>query len=459
MNCVKVMNFVRYILLSSVLLTLPTGSVRAQGASDYADDFSTDKAQYDCYYSSTFWPSDINSPPACPYLSYRGSGSARGLAFMDYGGELAQLGYGFVLGTAPTSTQLRGTLRLEVSFPCNAEISQFPPGQLSCSTSPDGLVWSIPQSLPAGRQELSIQSAKGTCYVLLTGTRAIIDNLRFSPAVPGATVRVTQNGGVLQVGNGARHAILHVDARLGRDWNDGRTRGSALATIQKAIDKALNGDTVVVWPGVYQEEVRFKGKAITVQSAADAAVITAPRGYAFSFYDAEGPETILTNFVITGCGMAGIFCDFGSTPTLRNLTIAGNQAGVVAYGGANPYIVNSIIWGNVNGPLSAWRANFNWQVYYSCIDQSNPSKAAGNIRADPKFADPLNADYHLRSQWGRYVPWTDTWTLDSTTSPCIDAGDPLDGPRAERVPNGAVINMGADGGTPYASMSGGPACR
>ncbi len=451
------MNLVRYILLASVFLTLAAGSVRAQGVSEYTDDFSTDKARSDCYSSSTFWPSDINCPPARPYLFYCGAEDARGLAFMDYADELAQLEYNFLVSAAPNGTLMRGTLRLDVSFPCHSEISQFPAGQLFYATSPDGLTWSVPQSLQAGRQDIPLQSAKGTCYVLLGGTRAVIDNLRFTPTTPGATVRLPQNG---EASDWAGNAILHVDGRAGRDWNDGHNRANAFATVQKAINMAEDGDTVVVWPGVYQEEIRLKGKAITVQSAADAAVITAPRGYAFSFYDAEGPETIVTNFVISGCGVAGIFCDFGSSPTLRNLTITGNQAGIVAYGGANPYITNSIIWGNTSGPLSAWKANFNWKIYYSCIDQSNPNKAAGNFKADPKFADSQGADFHLKSQWGRYVPWTDTWAFtDRETSPCLDAGDPVDGPRGERVPNGGRINLGAYGGTPYASLSSGPFCK
>jgi len=455
MKCVKVMNLVRYILLSSVLLTLATESVRAQGAFEYTDDFSTDKARYDCYSSSIFWPRDINCPPARPYLFYYGTGDARGLAFMDYGEELAQLGYNILVGTGSSGGALKGTLRLDISFPCDAEISQFPPGKLFWSISSDGLVWSSPEPLLVGRHEIYIQSPRGACYFQLAGARVVIDNLRFTPASAGVTTRVSTG----QTLNGAGRAILHVDGQSGRDGNDGHSRATAFATVQKAINVAQDGDTVVVWPGVYQEEIRLKGKAITVQSAADAAVITAPRGYAFSFYDAEGPGTTVTNFVIAGCGIAGVFCDFGSAPTLRNLTITGNQAGIVAYGGANPFIINSILWANTNGPLSAWRANFNWQIYFSCIDQSNPNPAAGNFRADPQFADSPHADFHLKSQWGRYVPWTDTWVFDSTTSPCIDAGDPVDGPRGERVPNGGLINLGAYGGTPYASLSSGPLCK
>ena len=77
----------------------------------------------------------------------------------------------------------------------------------------------------------------------------------------------------------------------------------------------------------------------------------------------------------------------------------------------------------------------------------------GNIDADPLFADPNNGDYHLRSQRGRYRPSTDEWVLDRVTSPCVDAGDPTVDPSQERMPNGARIDMGAYGATPFASMS------
>ncbi|MHC4743829.1 MAG: hypothetical protein ACYS8Z_18085, partial [Planctomycetota bacterium] len=62
-------------------------------------------------------------------------------------------------------------------------------------------------------------------------------------------------------------------------------------------------------------------------------------------------------------------------------------------------------------------------------------------------------DYHLLSERGRYWPEHDVWVLDKVSSPCIDMGDPAIEPSAEPMPNGGALNIGAYGGTKYASMS------
>jgi hypothetical protein len=87
------------------------------------------------------------------------------------------------------------------------------------------------------------------------------------------------------------------------------------------------------------------------------------------------------------------------------------------------------------------------------IVQLYENKGNRGIENEPLFADPANGDYHLKSERGRYWPEHDVWVLDKETSPCIDAGDPNDGPLYEPMPNGGSINMGAYGGTAYASMS------
>jgi hypothetical protein len=267
------------------------------------------------------------------------------------------------------------------------------------------------------------------------------------PVQNGGRINMGGYGGTSEASNGAGHLIYHVDGSSGRDnWNDGLSRAHAFATIQQAIDTARDGDTIVVWPGVYREQLFFMGKAITVQSAADAAVLTAPGDYAVSFYYCEGPGSVLANFVITGCGVAAIFCE-GASPSLRNLTIVGNRFGVVAGDGADPNITNCILWDNQDGDLSECTAR------YSDIQHGVPEKKLGNIRAEPLFADPQKGDYHLKSEWGRYVPQLGTWVADDKTSPCIDAGNPEDDYSGERMPNGDRIDMGAYGGTPFASLS------
>jgi len=267
------------------------------------------------------------------------------------------------------------------------------------------------------------------------------------PAPNGGRINMGAYGGTPEASNGTGHVIYHVDGSSGRNWNDGSSRAQAFATIQCAIDTAQNGDTIVVWPGVYRESLIFMGKAITIQSAADAAVLTAPKDYAVSFYYGEGPGSVLANFVITGCGEAAIFCE-GASPSLKNLTIVGNDFGIIADEGADPNVTNCILWDNHDGDLSQCTAR------YSDIQHNVPEKKLGNLRADPLFADPQKGDYHLKSRSGRYVPQSGTWVTDDRTSPCIDAGNPKDDYSGERIPNGWRIDMGAYGGTPFSSLSG-----
>jgi hypothetical protein len=234
----------------------------------------------------------------------------------------------------------------------------------------------------------------------------------------------------------------YVDGVNGSDNNDGLRRGTAFATIQMAIDKAVNGNTVLVYPGIYREQINFLGKAITVRSALEAAVLEAPGDFAVSFYMDEERTSILKNFIIRNSYM-GIFITH-SSPTISNLTIVENKYGIEAYPGSEPDISSCILWNNTSGDLFGCRAR------YSCIERA--SQAQGNLSIDPLFVDPDDGDYHLLSERGRYWSQHSVWVLDEVTSPCIDGGDPNVDPSKEPTPNGNRINMGAYGGTAYASM-------
>ncbi|MHC4095892.1 MAG: LamG-like jellyroll fold domain-containing protein [Planctomycetota bacterium] len=144
----------------------------------------------------------------------------------------------------------------------------------------------------------------------------------------------------------------HVDGVNGDNTNDGLSRETAFATIQFAIDGAIDSDTILVWPGVYNETatngINFMGKAITVKNAADAAVLEVPGFVAVTFIQGEDGNSVFSNFVLRG-STAGIFALFAN-PTINNVTVVGNNNGVIA-DNANPLITNSIFWNNINGDL------------------------------------------------------------------------------------------------------------
>ena len=101
----------------------------------------------------------------------------------------------------------------------------------------------------------------------------------------------------------------------------------------------------------------------------------------------------------------------------------------------------------------------------SVSSHSTLTWGAGNIDVDPQFADVAGGDFHLKSGAGRWDPTAELWVRDDVNSPCIDAGtshlinDPkyafsgLIDYRGELWPHGKLINIGAYGGTPEASMS------
>ncbi|MHC4941955.1 MAG: right-handed parallel beta-helix repeat-containing protein, partial [Planctomycetota bacterium] len=142
-------------------------------------------------------------------------------------------------------------------------------------------------------------------------------------------------------------------------------------TIQEAIDAAMEGDTVLVAYGVYEENIDFKGKAITVKSEPGyylAAIIgnwpSHPDfGSVVTFKNNEGPDAVLERIILldgTGtfhqratssngsyCG-GGIFC-LGSSPTIRNCELYFNTAdlgGGIYIEDSSPMLIECLFKGN-----------------------------------------------------------------------------------------------------------------
>jgi len=121
-------------------------------------------------------------------------------------------------------------------------------------------------------------------------------------------------------------------------------------TIQLAIDAASNGDTVLVAPGAYAENIDFKGKAIKVASSGGrdlTTILGKPSGDVVTFESGEDNNSILTGFKIMN-GF-GVRC-YKSSPTIINNEITTCLLyGVSCYSFASPYIVNNSIHHNWQG--------------------------------------------------------------------------------------------------------------
>jgi hypothetical protein len=292
------------------------------------------------------------------------------------------------------------------------------------------------------------------------------------------------------------------------------TTGQTCASIQQAINDAHHGDEIVVSPGIcqYLENINFKGKNLTLRSkdpkdpvVVAATVITGnSNGNLITFSNNEDANCVLAGFTITG-GKRGIYCS-GSSPTITNCTVVGNRnadigAGLYIKDDSSPTLVNCVFSENSASMMGGGIQNVdsspilinctftgNSDAYFgggiycargspvlsSCILWDNTPEeisilsgtpvitysdiqgsftGEGNIDADPLFADPVNGDYHLKSQAGRWDPVSQSWIIDEITSPCIDAGNPSALVGLELLPNGGIINMGAYGGTLEASKS------
>jgi predicted outer membrane repeat protein len=112
-------------------------------------------------------------------------------------------------------------------------------------------------------------------------------------------------------------------------------------TIQAAVNAAVNGDIIELYPGTYtgsgNVDVDYLGKAITIRSrfgiASQVVILCDPfplvdeRG--FLFQAGEGPGSVLQAVTIRGgrlhassmIGGAGIACWFGASPTIRRCVV------------------------------------------------------------------------------------------------------------------------------------------
>jgi len=125
-------------------------------------------------------------------------------------------------------------------------------------------------------------------------------------------------------------------------------------TIQDCIDAAWPGDICHVLPGVYQETIDFKGKAVRVEGllGPDSTVIEGNLlGPVVDFSTYEAASSVIDGFTIRkGAIYGGIRCS-DSSPTIMNCRITENSAeaggGIYCIESSSPKIIGCTIENNI----------------------------------------------------------------------------------------------------------------
>jgi len=154
-------------------------------------------------------------------------------------------------------------------------------------------------------------------------------------------------------------------------------------TIQIALDTTPDWGTIIVGPGVYEENIDFNGKNIHLKSAngAKRTIIDGNRsGAVVTFQNGEEYATLngftITNGASTASG--GIRC-VNSSPTIKNNIIVDNDvqgsycggAAIYCYSDSYPLIIDNIIVGNKGG--------MNGTSGICCLTYSSPDIINNNI--------------------------------------------------------------------------------
>ncbi len=182
-----------------------------------------------------------------------------------------------------------------------------------------------------------------------------------------------------------------------------------LTTIQAGIDSSSSGDTVLVQPGTYIENITFNGENIVVGSlfiiTHDTLYISSTvidgnqNGPVVTFDNGESNACILEGFTVTNGlgdqhGAGGVFINSGN-PIISNLTIVGNnggdQGGGLTFIGSDALVINCRVIGNYSGTKGGGFRLLSESnpIIESCIIGENNAHAGGGAVYCSNNSNPI----------------------------------------------------------------------
>lgn len=180
-------------------------------------------------------------------------------------------------------------------------------------------------------------------------------------------------------------------------------------TIQKGIDAAVDGDTVLIADGIYtgtgNKNLDFKGKAITVKSengAENCVIDCQGDGRGFYFHSGESSSSVVNGFTVkNGSAVgswpdnsgAGILCE-SSSPAIANNTIIENTAdygaGILCHASSATITSNAITKNSAIFGAGIFCENSSPIIQNNVIERNSVISDGGGMYCNDSFPAVIN---------------------------------------------------------------------